>query len=232
MAAQHSRTEVIDKIPLKLVPDKVCNALRIRSDEDRRRIEALIETAKPFIGAKGAYIVSYIEAKLENAVVIDGVQLTSRVLCKNLEKVWRVFPYVVTIGDELTEISRQTKDLLEQFWLDFIGNMALSLAQKYLSDQLGSRYAIERMSCMNPGSLADWPIEEQRPLFLILGDAGPAISVSLMASLLMRPSKSLSGIFFPSETLFLNCQLCSRPNCVGRRAKYSEELAREFKILQ
>jgi hypothetical protein len=231
MTAQHSRTEVIDKIPVKLEPDKVCNSLRIRSSEDRSRIEALIENAKPFIRAKGAYKVSYVEAKLENAVVIDGVQVSSRVLRKHLEKVWRVFPYVVTIGDELTEISRQTDDLLEQFWLDFIGNVALSLAQKYLSDQLGSRYALQTMSSMNPGSLTDWPIEEQRPLFLILGDAGAVIGVSLMASLLMRPSKSLSGIFFPTETLFLNCQLCSRPNCVGRRAKFSEKRAREYKVI-
>jgi len=232
MTAQHSRTEVIDKIPVKLEPDKVCNSLRIRSSEDRNRIKALLENAKPLILAKGAYRVSYVEAKLENAVVIDGVQVTSRVLRKHLEKVWRVFPYVVTIGDELTEISRQTDDLLEQFWLDFIGNVALNSAQKYLSDQLGSEYALEIVSCMSPGSLADWPIEEQRPLFLILGDVGAAIGVSLMANLLMRPGKSLSGIFFPTETLFLNCQLCSRPNCVGRRAKYSEKRALEYKVPQ
>ena len=61
---------------------------------------------------------------------------------------------------------------------------------------------------MNPGSLADWPLREQRPLFGLLGNVRAAIGVTLTPSLLMTPTKSVSGILFPSEETFASCQLC------------------------
>ena len=85
---------------------------------------------------------------------------------------------------------------------------------------------------MSPGSLADWPIEEQRPLFNILGDVDAAIGVKLSESLLMIPNKSLSGMYFPTEVRFFNCQLCPREQCPGRKAKYSEKMAKEYGILE
>lgn len=220
--------EILEKVPVKLNSEKISKSLRIRSGEDRSRIESLLEKAKSLIHARAVYKTAYIEMKLEKAVVIDGVRLTSRILRKNLDQVWRIFPYVVTIGDELAEMSGKVDDLLERFWLDFIGNVALSSAQEYLRDLLRSRYDIQSMSCMNPGSLPDWPIEQQRALFTILGDSGSAIGVRLLASLVMQPTKSLSGIFFPTEKTFYNCQLCPRENCIGRRAQYSDELARRY----
>jgi len=48
----------------------------------------------------------------------------------------------------------------------------------------------------------------------------------------MLPAKSESGIFFPTETTFLNCQLCPRKECMGRKGAYSEELAREYGIVE
>jgi len=46
---------------------------------------------------------------------------------------------------------------------------------------------------MNPGSLEDWPLTEQRVLFALLGDPQAAIGVRLTDSLLMcRPRRSLA----------------------------------------
>jgi hypothetical protein len=226
------REQILENVPVKLNPDKICEALRIRSIDDRGRVEALIETSKSLIVARASYRVCYVETKLEDAVVIHGVRLTSSVLRKNLEEAWRVFAYVVTIGDDLDVMAKTFDDLLERYWLDFIGNAALSSAQESLRNILSSRYGVERISGMNPGSLADWPLEEQRPLFSLLAGAGDAIGVTLMDSLVMKPSKSLSGIFFPTEVLFLNCRLCPREHCMGRRRKYDKELAREYNISQ
>jgi hypothetical protein len=77
---------------------------------------------------------------------------------------------------------------------------------------------------MHPGSLQDWPVQEQGPLFALLGEAAPAIGVELTPSYLMVPTKSVSGIRFPLEESFESCQLCSRPNCPNRRAPYEEGL--------
>ena len=77
---------------------------------------------------------------------------------------------------------------------------------------------------MNPGSLADWPLEEQRHLFRLLGEPRKAIGVELTESFLMVPIKSVSGLRFPSGAHYENCQLCPRDPCPGRRAPYDPDL--------
>ena len=39
-------------------------------------------------------------------------------------------------------------------------------------------YDLSKVSMMNPGSLADWPLAQQRPLFSILGDTESTIGVA------------------------------------------------------
>jgi hypothetical protein len=77
---------------------------------------------------------------------------------------------------------------------------------------------------MNPGSLPDWPLSEQRPLFTLLGENPGTIGVELMDSFLMTPVKSVSGMWFPTEERFESCQLCQRHNCPGRRAQFDAGL--------
>jgi hypothetical protein len=79
---------------------------------------------------------------------------------------------------------------------------------------------------MNPGS-GDrnvWPIAQQRPLFSLFGDAEALIGVRLTDSFLMVPNKTVSGLFFPTEVPFESCQLCTRPDCPRRRARYKGPL--------
>lgn len=222
----------LEHIPVSLDLGEIKRRLHMKPAGDWSQVQTLVEVAQPLIKARAAYKVCYIEAKLEDAVVIDGIRLKSRVLRKNLENVERVFPYVVTIGDKLEAEARSYKDLLKQYYLDTIGNVALVKARRYLEDQFRCRYALDGMSSMSPGSLKDWPIEEQGLLFSILGDVEASIGVRLNQSLLMIPSKSLSGIYFPTEIPFYSCQLCPRERCPSRKATYDEILAREYGILE
>ena len=135
-------------------------------------------------------------------------------------------------GPKVEAKIRATKEMLSQFYLDMIANIALSAARNYLQNQLRSRYALEGLSSMAPGSLRDWPIEEQGPLFTIMGDVEASIGVRLTESYLMIPNKSLSGIIFPTDIPFYSCQLCPRENCVGRKARYNEKRAKEFGLLE
>jgi len=150
---------------------------------DWSQAQTLVEAAQPLISARAVYKVCYIEARLEDAIVIDGIRLKSKVLRKNLDNVGRVFPYVVTIGDKPEEKARACDDLLKQYYLDTIGNVALVTARRYIEDLFRFRYALGGMSYMSPGSLEDWPIEEQGPLFSILGDVEASIGVRLKKSL-------------------------------------------------
>lgn len=199
-------------------------------DSDVSEIQPLIEVAMALIEPKAIFEVRYIEDKLEDAVMVNGRHLTSRVLRKNLDQAERIFPFVITLGPKLGEKQADSTDLLENFYLDTIGNVALNSARKQLKRHLKSEFALEKISSMAPGSLPDWPIEEQAPLFKLLGDVDAAIGVKLSNSLLMLPAKSISGIYFPTEVSFFSCQLCPRERCESRKAKYDPKLAREYGI--
>ena len=199
-------------------------------DSDVSEIQPLIEVAMALIEPQAIFEVRYIEDKLEDAVMVNGRHLTSRVLRKNLDQAERIFPFVITLGPKLGEKQADSTDLLENFYLDTIGNVALNSARKQLKRHLKSEFALEKISSMAPGSLPDWPIEEQAPLFKLLGDVDAAIGVKLSNSLLMLPAKSISGIYFPTEVSFFSCQLCPRERCESRKAKYDPKLAREYGI--
>jgi hypothetical protein len=93
-----------------------------------------------------------------------------------------------------------------------------------LHHHLSQRYAPGHVASMNPGALPDWPLPQQRPFFVLLGAAAPAIGVTLNSSHLMTPNKSISGLFFPSAEDWASCLLCQRLDCPNRRAAYDPAL--------
>ena len=115
-------------------------------------------------------------------------------------------------------------DMLAGFYADAINQAVLKSAFGGFINHLANAYSLTNPSAMNPGSLGDWPINQQRPLFDLLGDVEGTIGVHLKESFLMVPTKSVSGILFPTEESFASCQLCPRDNCPNRRAPYDPEL--------
>jgi len=224
------RMEKLENIPLKLDINAIKKRLHMDRIGDWDLDGALVETATAAIKPSAVYKVCYVEEKLEDEVIIDGISFKSRVLRKNLEPVGRVFAYVVTIGKQLEEMADSREDLLEKYFLDSIGNVALIKARKYLEDQLRGKFALDGVSFMSPGSLGDWPIEEQRPLFSLFEGGEAHIGVRLSESLLMIPRKSVSGIYFPTEVTFYSCQLCPRKRCDGRKAPFDKKLVNEYGV--
>jgi len=223
--------ETLDNLPVEVDLMEAKRILHLDRERDLQLLQRLIDTATPLIEPKAVFKLCYIEKKLKDAVIIEGLRLKSKVLRKNLNPVQRLFPYVVTIGAKLEETFRRISDPLEKYYLDVIGNVALTAARKYLHEHLCTKFALGKISFMSPGSLPDWPLEAQSQLFQLLVDVEGAIGVHLNPSLLMIPTKSVSGIYFQTEVSFLNCQLCQRGNCPGRKARYDENRAREYGIL-
>jgi hypothetical protein len=219
--------EILSPIPLQVDLRSVKMRAHVPEKEEKR-LAALAEAAHSVIAAKAIYRVSYIKSKGEDSVVIEGVQFRSKVLRKNLDKVERVFPYVVTLGKGVDDLEAASGDVLEKYYLDQIGNAAVVQAREHLKNTLAKRYGLGGLSCLGPGQLKDWPLQEQRPLFSLLGDVESAVGVTLTETLMMSPRKSLSGVYFPTETTFFACQLCPRGECPSRKAKYDEKLAREY----
>lgn len=221
--------EIIGSIPIDLDPNTVKAKLKTT---DLQSIAELTKQALSMAEPRAVFTAAYIEKKDDDQVVIDGQCFKSRVLRKNLDDVGRVFPAVVTIGGRIEEAARRSADMLTQYYLDQIGNLILAEARSELIRRLCRQFALDKLSWMSPGSLEDWPIQAQLPLFALLGEAPAAIGVQLTESLLMLPGKSVSGIFFPSASTFFSCRLCPRERCEGRKARYDETAAREYGILK
>ena len=216
-----SAMETMDRIPVILDAGEV--ATRLRFDPVRAGFESLDELvalAQGLIKPRAVYEVAYIGAKGERTVEVGGVTFQSPVLRKNLEQVNKVFPYIITVGPELERAASAQGDLLKQYYLEEMANIALESAAGWLGGQLEARYGVTGLANMSPGSLEDWPITEQTKLFSIFGDTEKAVGVRLTDSLLMLPRKSISGILFPSDEGFVACQLCERENCPSRKAAY------------
>jgi hypothetical protein len=218
--------EILGPFKVELNVDAVQQKIHapVRADVERMASQAL-SLAEP----RAAFAPVYIDEKGVDEVVIAGTRFRSRVLRKNLDDVGRVFPVVMTVGPRLEEAADRS-DMLERYYLDAIANLILAEARLQLIRHLCDRFAIEKLSWMSPGSLQEWPIEEQRPLFSLLPGVEDRLGVHLTESCLMLPRKSVSGIYFPSETTFFSCRLCPRERCENRKARYDEALVKEYGI--
>jgi hypothetical protein len=218
-------TVVLNTIPFHLDAEEPARKLRLRKEGTHLHdLNTLIKEAQTIGKPKALYKVAFIESKGEDDITVDGIRLKSRVLRVNLDQVFRIFPYVATSGQELEDWAKHMTDLVWRYWAEAIEETILMKAVDFLKEHLIKSYQLGKVSRMSPGSLADWPIQEQRPLFAILGNTGELIGVHLTPSLMMVPTKSVSGIFFPAETNFVSCQLCPREVCPGRKAPYEQDL--------
>lgn len=216
---------VIDNIEFQLELDPLLTKLHIpKGSSYANELARIFVDAQVIANPKVVYRVVFIDLKGDDYVVVDGIMLDSRVLRINLEQANRIFPYVATCGTELEDWSRSFDNILTNYWVDTIKEMALQTAIQALDKHLQDQFRPGRISIMNPGSLEDWPLQEQRKLFALLGNLTDVIGVQLTESLVMTPIKSISGIRFPTEVNFESCQLCPRINCNERRAPYDEDL--------
>ena len=223
--------EILNDIPFKITTGQIVELLRLheKNPSIEKSIEELIHAVQPVAKPKALYKPCYVDNENEDSVDIDGICFTSRILIKNLEHTGRVFPYVVTCGKELSSIETSKNDIMEKFCLDTIKEFILVSAHISLEEHLKEKYSVTKISHMNPGSLDDWPMEQQKQIFSILGDVEDLIGVRLSESYVMDPIKTVSGIYFPTVIDFKSCMLCPRQNCTHRRAEYDPVMDREYK---
>ncbi|HNX13687.1 MAG TPA: vitamin B12 dependent-methionine synthase activation domain-containing protein [Oscillospiraceae bacterium] len=221
---------IVNDIKFNVTEEDFLKAIDMKRDpggEDYIRVTELLSQALGIARPKYIYCISAIEEKGDGFVVAGGQRFDSKLVRRNLDKVHRIVPYVATCGVEIEEWSRQFTDLLEQFWADELKKLVLFKCYADLQKTVKSAYfPAQDLSHMSPGSLADWPLSGQIPLFNLIGNVIEDIGVVLTDSLLMLPSKTVSGFYFSSasnafESHYENCKFCPMPNCPGRRAPYS-----------
>jgi hypothetical protein len=219
---------VLDDFPVELSLEKTLERLKLNEGRSQTLgVEDVFKTAAVLIHTRAIYGVAYVSKCSLGKIEIDGIEFRSRVLAKNLERIERVFPYVLTIGDSLENTARSSESMTRRLVLETVGDLALGSGLEHVQRHISEQYGLETTSNMGPGQL-DWPIEQQRELFSLLGHVKDAIGVTLTGSLMMVPRKSISGIIFPTEETFISCQLCQRNKCPSRKAPFDRALSEKY----
>jgi hypothetical protein len=221
---QHDET-LLDFIPF--IPDipPLHRRLRIKpGSAAEEEFADLLAQAQAVARPRALYRPAYIDERGSDDTWINGIKMTSRVLAVNLKEAGRVFPFIITCGAEVETWAGTITDPLAHFWADALMEAALFSAAQFLETHLVSTFQLGHTSVMNPGSLEDWPLTQQRQLFDLFAAPENTVGVRLTESFLMLPRKSVSGIRFPLEATFESCQLCPREVCPGRRAPYDAGL--------
>jgi hypothetical protein len=215
----------LDTISFHIDFPVLLDRLRIKENSPHAsQLYELAREAEAIARPKAIYRISFVDARGDDWVVVDSIKFSSRLLRVNLNDAHRVFPYVATCGVELEKWSTSNEDFLIRFWADTIKHMAVHQAAEAMQQDLTAHFQPGPLSSMNPGSLGDFPITAQTDLFALFGDVETQIGVQLTSSFLMLPTKSVSGILFPTEQSFFSCQLCPREQCPSRKAPYDARL--------
>jgi len=223
--------ELLTNIPLALDGERIRTQARVEEgSRDAAELLALVDLARRVGRPKAAYTMCFVGQRRGDTVQVGDVRFRSRVLARNLESIERVFAFVATCGHELDAAFPGKGDMLQEFWWDLIKTHLLGAANRHLGERLHRKFRLGNTARMHPGSgdVTVWPIEQQKELFALLGDVEGEIGVRLTDSFLMVPNKSISGLFFPTETAFESCEVCHRENCPSRHAPFNKALWEEI----
>ena len=190
--------------------------------------ERLLEGARVAV-PKAVYGEALIGKRGTDYIVADGICFTSRVLRVNTGNTDRLYPFLVTCGTELENWSQTMDAPLEKYVAALIEEEACRAAMHRLFKTIDIGHCLRYPSAMNPGSVEDWPISQQRNLFQLLKGAHADIGIELLESLLMKPARSMSGVRFSGIHPYTNCQICPRGECAGRMEPYDPERAQFYR---
>ena len=217
---------VLESAPL---PDALADPIRehwcIDADDDS--VDELLKRAASIANACAFLRPAQVESAEEDHVTMGSQTFISSLVAQKLHTPgMTAVGYVASCGRALYDARADyTHDFfLATIWDEICAaylRMAREMMQKYVMQNFyPSEDGKKRFSSLNPGSLQAWPIKAQQDLFAFLGEGAKETGVELTASMLMLPTKSSSGIFFPTDEPYENCMYCPRIDCPGRRAPY------------
>lgn len=208
--------------------------LQVKGDKSDRLFHHLVRPRLSFT-TKVIEAVNAGSVTLEKDVVLESEKLSSI-----LAECRRAVCFVATIGQD---IDRKIKMLsmsnrcADEYLLDRVGSLAIeefvNAFHLEMSQQLNRKHQGATMR-FSPG-YCDWPLADQRKLFSLVDTEH--IDVSLTESLLMKPRKSVSGIFGIVEAeggrlphIYNPCLQCEECGCPERRPTPSHPSAQEHRF--
>ena len=183
----------------------------------KRKLERLIKPSLHYRIVK--------HSVMDNGVVQldDTVKFTSAKLAKTLKNAEKIVCFVGTIGTGVeNEINRLLgkQKLADAYILDAMASVAVENMIDRFQDLMENRFSAEERTVtlrFSPG-YCDWPVTQQKNLFNIFDSK--QLEVELLDSCLMKPKKSVSGVFgiTRQESESYNpCRNCPTRSCESRR---------------
>ncbi|MBN1191332.1 MAG: hypothetical protein JXA46_16370 [Dehalococcoidales bacterium] len=221
---------VVDAIPVEMDVSSVIKEMHLHGDSRRYEghVRDLLEVVSLLARPKAMYKVCRVRNRNEDSLEICDVRFDGRLIRDVMEGVDTVFACVVTCGREVERVEIPSGDIMKRYSLDIVKMALVFNAAKYLSIHLKEKYGLDEIYSLNPGEIRAFPSSQHRLIFSILGDVKSRIGVELTENCALVPTKSLSGIYFPRETPFISCRMCTQKRCMGRRAAYDPEMAGRY----
>ena len=215
---------LLNDFPFTLDVAHIITRLRLEDDEDIAQVTQMCTCFEKQTHPAALCALVRIDEAGDDYVIMEGVRFDSRMVAVNLKNLNRACIYVATCGTQAEELSKTYTDIFQSYAAEIIKETLVGVAGQYVREYISRRYYAEKpLSFMSPGSLKEWPLTQQQPLFELLGGAHD-IGVELTPSCLMLPHKSISGMLFASDDNFVNCAFCPIDPCPGRRAEYQSDL--------
>ena len=183
-----------------------------------------------------------LELKKGDFVRIEGMEIRSSALCRNLAGCREVFLMAATLGltpDRMTARAQAAGKVSRAVMLQAAAAALIEEVCDELNEQLRLEAAREGKSLrprFSPG-YGDFRLEHQTELFRIL-EVQKRIGVTLTEHLLMMPSKSVTAVIGISDTppdtqcaeqgdgLTSGCGACDRTDCSFRKSSAEEACER------
>lgn len=183
-----------------------------------KTIEEIIEKTKDIIRPKAILKECSVETPSINMVKIAGYSFQSRLLFDKLFHQKNVFINIVTSGDELDAVTKEYPSKI----VDILKYAILNEARNEVRNYLEKHYSYKDIAELSPGSIPDWSVENNKALFDLAANVDE-INVILKGDCFMLPVNSISGVLFSGDKDYINCNLCKKHACIGRKAPFNEK---------
>jgi hypothetical protein len=191
-------------------------------------IDETLRVVPEYCDIKGGYLIFdqiFINQTDKSIKIGNQFFFPKNIIIKQLKEVQSVAVFICTAGKKIGEWSKELMDagdLIKGYVVDVIGSSIVETAMDLIHAELEGKMKKTGLGITNrysPG-YCGWDVVEQQKLFSLLppGFCG----VSLSASSLMTPIKSISGIIgigMNAKRKTYTCNLCDDKNCLYRNKK-------------
>ncbi|MFA0815422.1 MAG: hypothetical protein ACC608_06495 [Anaerofustis sp.] len=187
---------ILTDIPVSYDPEAIAATAHIRKESDMYEdLEAGAPLAKAAVKARAVLKQFPVDSAEGDTVTIAGTPFQSKTVCDAVAGQPYVYLGVVSAGEEISALDDIEDEIVAYYLETNTLKQACDATRAYLNEHCGYQNA----DFFEPGSIADFAIENNQTVFTMLGTVTEDIGVVLRDSGFMKPTITLSGIFYDKK---------------------------------